>query len=88
MNQPLIGVFTIPIGDLMVALKKERVEETKTIEEICEKLEEIIRDPGNQVKSYGGNINVTESNFETTDNIEDIDPDLIGSQFSAQDEDQ
>jgi hypothetical protein len=31
MNQPLIGTFTIPIGDLIQSIKKEREEETKAI---------------------------------------------------------
>jgi len=30
-NQPLVGVFTIPIGDLIFELKKERKEETAKI---------------------------------------------------------
>jgi len=33
-NQPLIGVFTLPIGELMIELMKERKEETEAIEEI------------------------------------------------------
>lgn len=30
-SQPQIGVFTIPIGDLMFELKKERKEELEAI---------------------------------------------------------
>jgi hypothetical protein len=41
-NQPMIGVFTMPIGEYMLALKKERKEETDEIEKINVKLERII----------------------------------------------
>jgi len=34
LNQPMIGVFTVPIGDLMNKLKAERKKETDKIEEI------------------------------------------------------
>jgi hypothetical protein len=37
-NQPLVGVFTIPIGQLMLDLKAERLEETAIIEGINNKL--------------------------------------------------
>jgi hypothetical protein len=38
----MIGVFTIPIGELMVSLQAEREEELLEIEKVCEKLEEIL----------------------------------------------
>lgn len=41
-NQPLIGVFTVPIGQLMLDLKAERREETAMIKNINEKLKEIL----------------------------------------------
>ena len=34
-NQPIIGNFVLPLGDLMLALKAEREEETAIIEDIC-----------------------------------------------------
>jgi hypothetical protein len=49
-NQPLIGNFTIPIGDLMADLKNERTTELAAIERIVIALEEIINDEG--VHSY------------------------------------
>lgn len=35
-NQPLIGTFVIPIGDLMHALAKERIDETEALEDVVE----------------------------------------------------
>lgn len=49
-NQPLIGNFTIPIGDLMADLKEERVTELAAIRRICEALEQTINDEA--VRSY------------------------------------
>jgi hypothetical protein len=43
-GQPLIGTFSLPIGELMHALKKERKEETEAIEDIVEKIQKIIDD--------------------------------------------
>jgi hypothetical protein len=45
-NQPLIGTFTIPIGQLMQDLRKERKEETEAIAHIIEELDKIIRGEG------------------------------------------
>lgn len=42
-NQPMIGVFTIPIGQFMLDLKAERKRETKEIENINVKLNEILQ---------------------------------------------
>ena len=47
MNQPLIGVFTVPIGQLMLDLKDERREETQIIEDINVELEKILNDGDN-----------------------------------------
>lgn len=41
-NQPIIGIFTLPIGQLMQDLADERKEETAQIENIIEKLNEIL----------------------------------------------
>ena len=41
-NQPMIGVFTLPIGELMMELKAERREETAIIENIITELEKIL----------------------------------------------
>lgn len=49
-NQPLIGNFTIPIGDLMADLKEERTTELASIERIVNALEDIFNDEG--VRSY------------------------------------
>jgi hypothetical protein len=43
-NQPIIGVFTLPIGQLMLDLIAERQEETEIMIDIEEKLDIIIRD--------------------------------------------
>jgi len=42
LSQPLIGNFTIPIGDLMRALEKERREETKAIEAVVAELKKFV----------------------------------------------
>jgi hypothetical protein len=49
-SQPLIGNFTIPIGDLMADLKEERTTELAAIRRICEALEQTINDDA--VRSY------------------------------------
>ena len=36
LSQPLIGTFVIPIGDLMHALIKERIEETEALENVVD----------------------------------------------------
>ena len=41
-SQPQIGVFTIPIGDIMFDLKKERKDEFQAIELIVQELDKII----------------------------------------------
>jgi hypothetical protein len=41
-NQPIIGVFTLPIGHLMLDLIKERQDETEAMVDIEKKLNEII----------------------------------------------
>lgn len=41
-NQPMIGVFVVPIGELMMSLKKERKDEMAKIREINESLEKIM----------------------------------------------
>jgi hypothetical protein len=41
-SQPQIGIFTIPIGDIMFDLKKERKEELEAIEFIVSELDKII----------------------------------------------
>jgi hypothetical protein len=42
MNQPLIGSFTIPIGELIHSIKLEREREIEEIEEVLEGLRKII----------------------------------------------
>lgn len=37
-NQPMVGVFTLPIGQYMLDLKAERAKETEEIEKINEAL--------------------------------------------------
>ena len=58
-NQPLLGSFIIPVGDLIDKLKDERARETKAIEDILKALMEIIEDRG--IPSYnrevGGGLN-------------------------------
>jgi len=45
-NQPLIGNFIIPIGDLMLDLQEERRTELAAIQKINDELEKIIRGEG------------------------------------------
>jgi hypothetical protein len=73
-NQPIIGTFVLPIGELMRDLKKERAEETAVIRDINTKLDAILnQDPNMIVKSYSTNINATliDEHDEYSDN-EDI----------------
>lgn len=49
-NQPLLGSFIIPVGDLIDKLKDERARETKAIEDILKGLMEIIE--GRGIPSY------------------------------------
>ena len=44
-SQPQIGVFTLPIGDLMVALKEERREELAALQDVVDSLDKIANDP-------------------------------------------
>ena len=44
--QPLIGAFTIPIGDIHTALVDERQRETAAIDRIIGELEKIIKEEG------------------------------------------
>lgn len=44
----MIGSFTIPVGDLIWRLRKEREEETNAIEFIINELEKILNDMGIQ----------------------------------------
>jgi hypothetical protein len=53
-NQPIIGVFTLPIGQLMLDLIAERQEETTIMLDIEEKLDIIIRDAQPQILNSGG----------------------------------
>jgi len=45
-SQPLIGTFTVPIGNLVHRLVKERDEETAAIEYINSELEKILKGEG------------------------------------------
>ena len=56
-SQALIGVFTLPIGDLMVQLKEERKIELDAIQNICFKLEEFLKSGGElEPKSYSNKL--------------------------------
>ena len=48
----MIGVFTIPIGQLMLDIKAERESETSEIEKINQALEVIMQGSEFEVKSY------------------------------------
>ena len=54
----MIGVFSVPIGDLMRSLKEERERETQIIQDIIDKLKEI-DDDGSEYHppSYRNSIN-------------------------------
>ena len=41
-NQPLIGSFTIPIGELIHSIEKERQDEIEEIREVIDSLKKII----------------------------------------------
>lgn len=73
-NQPLIGTFVLPIGELMRELRKERQEETQVIRDINEKLDAILnQDPNLIVKSYNAtNINATLVEEDEYSDNEDI----------------
>ena len=43
LSQPQIGTFTIPIGDLMHALAKERAEETEALEVCVQEVRKFVR---------------------------------------------
>lgn len=53
-NQPIIGVFTLPIGDIMKALREERTEETAAMQDLLKKLKEMVAKPQQKIPSYGG----------------------------------
>jgi hypothetical protein len=42
LSQPLIGTFVIPIGDLMHALAKERIEETEALEVVVQQVRKFV----------------------------------------------
>ena len=42
LNQPLIGNFVIPIGDLMHALAKERIAETEALVSVVEQVKKFV----------------------------------------------
>lgn len=42
LNQPLIGNFVIPIGDLMHALAKERIAETEALESVVMQVKKFV----------------------------------------------
>lgn len=50
-NQPLVGVFTIPIGDLIFELKNERKRESAEIKNIIDEIEKITKEEG--IPTYG-----------------------------------
>ena len=56
----MIGVFSVPIGELMRSLKLERKNETEIIQGIIDKLKEI-DDDGEEYHppSYKNSINIT-----------------------------
>jgi len=43
-NQPMIGVFNIPIGDLMLKLKQTRKEDIEEMEKVIDGLHAIMKD--------------------------------------------
>ena len=51
-NQPIIGNFTIPIGELMHDLKRERDAETAALEKMVAALEKIAK--GEELGSFFG----------------------------------
>ncbi len=66
-NQPIIGNFTLPIGELMQDLIRERQEETKIMEDIVEEIDKIIEKGDFQPKSF-----VPQINYEAADvNVEE-----------------
>jgi len=70
-NQPMIGVFSIPIGELMMALKAERKEETEIMEVLNEKLEDIIKAGDLEPNSYGKKKGGYRTSINDIDNLSD-----------------
>ena len=53
----MIGVFSLPIGDLMMNLINERKEETEKMEQLLLKLDQLIaQDPALSIKLLGPEI--------------------------------
>lgn len=50
----MIGVFTVPIGQLMLDLKAERKEETAIIENVNAELDKILNDGSFMPKDLSG----------------------------------
>lgn len=67
-NQPIIGVFTLPIGQLMNDLIKERQEETEVMLKIEEDLSKIILDAKPAPPSKNMAINETVDEVENYSN--------------------
>lgn len=58
-NQPLLGSFIIPVGDLIDDLATERQEETQAIANVLEELEKIIQ--GRGIPTYSINLDRVDS---------------------------
>lgn len=65
-NQPLLGSFIIPVGDLIDKLAEERYRETAAIQRIIDDLDRIIRGEG--VTSYSLQAESPNQTEETTTN--------------------
>lgn len=50
----MIGVFTIDIGKVKNDLREERTRETAIMEDVLEKLKNIVANPNMAIPSYGG----------------------------------
>lgn len=73
LNQPMIGVFTIPIGQLMRDLQRARQEETARIQEINRELEKIAHSDAGTIKSYQNPKRTNHANYQTSINRGSLD---------------
>lgn len=73
-SQPMIGSFTIPIGDLVAALKAERDSETAELEKIVEYLKKI--SSGDMVASYYADQDKIKTGEGIAEENDDLDNDM------------
>lgn len=82
-NQPLVGVFSIPIGELMHSLMAERKEETETIENICVELSKLLISDAAPVGAFALNDSIdNQSEYSAMNSTVDDGEALLGKSKS------